>query len=382
MFAVLLSVAMVFTMIPLSAGLAFAEENTDSEAVQDSEPVQDSEAVQDPEEVTLQPLDSTPAAKASGDEVIVGGDSSCKHDWYSYIFSKYLPYDDEFHLRLRSYCHKCDADLGKLEAHNRFSNYVNCIPLDASNHKQIRHCPDCDSDYYEIVEHDLYESASPYNSSYHRTGLECAGCGYKEYYGFEKHRWDSSDESCVRKATLFKKGIIESNCADCYQTMKKNVSWKRGSSYSASYKITYFSNIYRNSKSVTVKIANPAKGAVLKVKIGKKTYKKKITNNKKKIKVKIKKPKKYAQKFTIKLYYKGKLIGVPDSYLIDDIETFDRVLYGKKIKKGMSKKQVRYLYDWGEPRDTASSSGGYTYWYYWSSKYVIFKNGKVKYWYK
>ena len=50
-----------------------------------------------------------------------------------------------------------------------------------------------------------------------------------------------------------------------------------------------------------------------------------------------------------------------------------------KIRKGMTKKQVKYT--WGPPDRKASSSGGWSYWYWDDGSYVDFKHGKVKYWY-
>ncbi len=52
----------------------------------------------------------------------------------------------------------------------------------------------------------------------------------------------------------------------------------------------------------------------------------------------------------------------------------------RSIRKGMTKAQVKRSY-WGPPDDTASSSGGYSYWYYEDGSYIVFKHGKVSYWY-
>ena len=52
----------------------------------------------------------------------------------------------------------------------------------------------------------------------------------------------------------------------------------------------------------------------------------------------------------------------------------------RNIRKGMTKAQVKRTY-WGSPDDTASGSGGWSYWYYDDGSYIGFKNGRVSYWY-
>lgn len=52
----------------------------------------------------------------------------------------------------------------------------------------------------------------------------------------------------------------------------------------------------------------------------------------------------------------------------------------KNVRVGMTKAQVRRSY-WGSPDDTASSSGGWSYWYYDDGSYIAFRYGRVKYWY-
>ena len=220
-----------------------------------------------------------------------------------------------------------------------------------------------------------------YNSNYHDTG----------YSGLELHDYFTDDyeeeeyDNVIKKATLTSKGKCIENCWLCGASRTVRYSWSLDepeSMYNTSYNVIKSTVVYSNSKSVTVWLDHAKKGSVVKVKIGKKTYKKKV-GNKKKIKIKIKNPK-YGSKVRIKVYYKNKLIGKCYYYDSDEGEYCldnDIVYYAKNIKKGMTKKQVKYLYYWGGPDDTASASGGWSYWYYDDGSSIGFKNGKVNYWY-
>ena len=208
--------------------------------------------------------------------------------------------------------------------------------------------------------------------------------GYAGYGNYESHDWSTYGPDVINEATLTSAGTLLYTCWLCKGTKTSTYAWKLESPdsyYYKSYNVTYHSPVYRNSKSITIELDNPIKGSVVKVKIGKKTYKKKV-GIKKKIKIKIKKPK-YGQKVKINVYYKGQCIG--KTYWYEDgeyyLETGETVYYAKDIKKNMTKKQVRNLYYWGGPDDTGSSSGGWSYWYYDDGSYIGFKKGRVKYWY-
>lgn len=207
-------------------------------------------------------------------------------------------------------------------------------------------------------------------------------CVYKCYYCGatkdveETHNWDEGN--CIRQATVFAPAIIRYECWDCKATKDIMKKYSPDSEYSIKYFDDYdeeedeyyecFSTVYRNSKSITIYLEAPLKGGLVQVKFGKKTYTKKITNNSKNIKIKIKKQK-WGKKFTVKVTYKGIKLYSDWSY----------VWYAKKLKKGFTKKQAKYT--WGKPDDTASASGGWSYWYYDDGSYIGFKSGRVRYWY-
>ncbi len=100
---------------------------------------------------------------------------------------------------------------------------------------------------------------------------------------------------------------------------------------------------------------------------GKKTYKATFKN--KKTKIKLKKKLKYGKKYTIRVYYKGKLL----------YKDFDYAYYAKKLKTGMTMKQARWT--WCSSDRKSKSSNGWTYWFYDGGSYIAFKNGRVNYWY-
>ena len=126
--------------------------------------------------------------------------------------------------------------------------------------------------------------------------------------------------------------------------------------------------VYPKTRKLKFDVENVHKGDKIKVKIGKKTYTKKITRNysDKRITVKIKKPKAGSKitywivnKFNQKLTGKGKEV----------------VYKYKKIRKGMTKKQVKLTSGWRYGRKSYTSST--ETWHCGSGKYVIFKNGVV-----
>ena len=196
------------------------------------------------------------------------------------------------------------------------------------------------------------------------------------------HYYDSG--RCIRKATLESYGIMRHECYYCSAYYDRTFSWALSdpdSELYTSYNIINYSDLFPKSKSITVWLDNIKSGSIVKVKVGKKTYKKTVTDSKK-LKIKVKKPK-YGQRVSLNVYYQGNLIG--RGYFDDDGEYClgdeEIVYYARKIKKGMTKKQVRCLFDWGDPSRTASGSGGRAYFYYDDGSVVFFKKGRVKSWY-
>lgn len=136
--------------------------------------------------------------------------------------------------------------------------------------------------------------------------------------------------------------------------------------------------VYRNSKKMKVEAECVHAGDTVIVKIGKKTYKKKIIKNAKKIVYvqKIKKPKKWGKKITITVKNK---FNQTVSY-----ET-DKVFYGSKLKKKMTKKKCLCISGWEDP-NSKTVSGKYTYWWYdddddgYYDSYLKFKGNKLVGW--
>lgn len=133
------------------------------------------------------------------------------------------------------------------------------------------------------------------------------------------------------------------------------------------------SKVYRNSKKMKVTIKNVYKGDKVTIKVGKnKTITKKIKKNKKSITYSIKFKKQTAgRKVVIKVFDKnGKKVK----------SSSKPVYYASKIKRGLTKKQVKLIPGWGSPQNI-EINGKYTIWWYNDySKYVYFKNGKVTGW--
>lgn len=267
----------------------------------------------------------------------INAEETCDHSYYRMIGSE-TEYDNQYHC-FKKECWNCGDIITDKEKHDFWGSSI-----------YSTYCDD----------------------TYHTYEMSCTSCGYTKIIK-EKH--DLFGLGAKRKATLTRNGSLEYVCSNCNSTIYKQVPWKYNAESSVSYDIISHSTVFKNSKSIKVHIKNPAKGAVLKVKIGKKTYRKKINNNSKTIKIKIKKHP-YGKRITINLYYRNKLIGKDKSEDCDD-----HVLFGRSIKKGMSKKKARYLYGWRDYDRTGSSSGGWSYWYYDDGSYVGFKNGKVKFWY-
>ena len=249
------------------------------------------------------------------------------------------------------------------------------ISLGRKEHTLNHKCAYCNGPIYiRRQEHDFKTAYERMNGKYHREIKTCKACKETVTIDNIKHKWKFSE--VIKKATPTSEGKVEDYCTDCRTTRERKVSFGDKDA-STDYEVVTFSPIFRTSKSVTVKLNRPLKGGTVQVKIGKKTYKSKIKNNSKKIKVKIKNPK-MGQKVTVQLLYKNKVLY---SGIGEDNDDDNWVYYAKKIKKGMTMKQVKYTYEWGPTDDTASSSGGWKFWHYDDYSSVSFKNGRVVSWY-
>lgn len=138
-------------------------------------------------------------------------------------------------------------------------------------------------------------------------------------------------------------------------------------------KEVHANRFYAKSRYVKGYIRGAFKGEKIKVKIGSKTYTAKVKRTAGKYKFKIRIGK-HTPGQTVKIQLCSKTGDVMYTYTGD-------LYYAKDIGKGYTKKQVKWTYYWGSPDDTASSSDGWSYWYYDDGSYIGFKNGKVKYWY-
>lgn len=118
--------------------------------------------------------------------------------------------------------------------------------------------------------------------------------------------------------------------------------------------------VYRDSRTIICRITGARKGDILKIKVGKKTYKKKIKSKKKTQKVKISiKPVKAGTKI-IAVYY--------DKYKKKKDSLKDMVYYGNDIYVGMSGSDA-LLTTWGEPVRKNYYGGRWVQW--------VFKKGRT-----
>lgn len=175
------------------------------------------------------------------------------------------------------------------------------------------------------------------------------------------------------------------------------ISVKAGSVKFSSYQC-------KGEKYIQVKTANVKKGDRLVLKYNGKSYNYKFKRNYKKQYVWWKTPAlKTGKHMSVTLYNKN------NQFLDRDR---DVVYYYYKLRKGMTKKQVKktpfyyeYVYDWsyvydydlerytkeieededdmgmGCPDDIKYSSNGYSYWFWDNGSELVFKNGKLLYWY-
>lgn len=303
-----------------------------------------------------------------------------EHDWFrEYSGDKEI--DGTYHL-LEYRCFYCNETKMVREKHS-LDNYLWTTELNNMYHNRYYECYICNGQACVKKKHNWRATSYVYrlNSSFHNRVYKCHECGIlKEFKQAHKYNY----KYVYKKATLFSQGKKAYLC-DCGREIYKKFSWCRciNAKLCTSYDIKSHSILYKNSKYLTVKLKTPLKGALIKVKIGKKIYKKKISNKSKTVKIRIKNPP-YGKRIDMWVYYKGKYIG--DDICGWDGETneyteYDYVYYAKDIRKGMTKNQVRNTYYWGGTSDTASASGGWSYWYYDDGSYIAFKNGKVYYWY-
>ena len=289
------------------------------------------------------------------------------HDWFEDYDTEYV--DSDYHKRLYT-CNDCGATKFIKEKHD-WSDGYDTEYVDSAYHKRLYTCNDCGATKFIKEKHDWSDGyATEYtDSTYHKKQYTCNDCN-AQIWRKEKHSLVSYDSYVSKSATLYSKGTIRYNCEECGTYIPRTIKWKYDGEGCSSYDFQH-STIYKNSKCVYITLDSPIKNAVLKVKIGKKTYTTKIKKQTKKVKVKIRRPA-YGSKINIVLTYKGKVVG-------KDKEPKDVVWYASHVKNNMTKNQVKYT--WGTPERTSSSSGGWNFWYYGDGSYVGFKKGKVKYWY-
>lgn len=265
-----------------------------------------------------------------------------------------------------------------------YSNNYDAIDLDSNYHGYAEECSECGLIRYEKEEHEWYdEDEGTYkkcDANHHYALYECISCEHKEYFKKEHHFKYSK---LIQWATPKYNGLFQYKCTDCGYIYKKKIKW----SYSkvnqcvdgyASYDVGSRNNIYCNTKYITLKTYSYDKGYIFKIKVGKKTYTKKMNGRTNKYRFRIKKPS-YGSKINVGIYYKGKRVGK------DESKAYNKVLYAKNMKTGMTKRQLkctyRFLNHWGNPSSSATSTGGWSYWYYDDGSYILFRHGKVKGWY-
>ena len=285
--------------------------------------------------------------------------------------SEYL--DNDHHLK----SYKCEVCKGITKIQKPHTPVAMSFEkYDKTYHKVGYYCSStdgdaCNHDLDDVLEKHVYDDTCGYqrvDDNYHAYILKCSICSETTTGAKSAHNW--SFYRAVQEATPTTPGIGEFKCYTCGATTNKQILY--GSGFGDADYDVYISSVFSNSKSITVRISHPLKGGTLQVKIGKKTYKKKIKNNSTKIKIKLKKKPKWGQKITAKFSYNGKVVGSETDY----------VYFSKKIRKGMTQKQVAYTVGWGDNDCTvSSSSGGWKFWHYEDGSMVAFKGGKVKYWY-
>jgi hypothetical protein len=132
--------------------------------------------------------------------------------------------------------------------------------------------------------------------------------------------------------------------------------------------------VFRKTKKMTVTLKNVHKGDYVAINVAGKKYKKKITKDAatKKYIIKLKSNKSFGgSKVKVVVYNKYK----------QKLRTHSKpIYYASKIKRGFTKKQVKFTTGWGPP-ENIDTYGKYTTWWYGDySRYVYFYNGNVTGW--
>ena len=137
-------------------------------------------------------------------------------------------------------------------------------------------------------------------------------------------------------------------------------------------------DITKKSKKIWVTVHNVHKGDIIKVRIGKKTYKYKVKANAKKVKPKFKiKKSKAGKTITVKAYNRFN----------QKLDSFSSVVYySLKLKKKMTKKQCKLVPGWEYPDEVYVNGNWTTWWYdknydgYADEAYLQFYKGKLRGW--
>lgn len=284
--------------------------------------------------------------------------------------SSYIPDNDNDHKHNSIYkCIDCNANVAKKEGHSFCSWDEKYSDIDSTYHYFEYKCRYCNTHFKEKEKHSFSDSSftySPCDSTYHYRVSTCYGCGRTKKVKQEHHFFTFPD--VIKKATPISKGTMRYDCTICNNDVYKTISWSR---YGDGCVDNAFNHepISRSTTKLKIHLKFPLKGAVIKAKIGKKSYRKKITNNSKEIKIHIGHHH-YGEKYSIKIYYNGKKI------VYDDCTHIHRVLYTLYMRKGLTKKQASYT-SWGFPYKTTN-----TYWRWGHGHIAYFKNGRVTHWRK
>lgn len=204
---------------------------------------------------------------------------------------------------------------------------------------------------------------------------------YKYQFAFRKGskgKWEKLSYGKARSVFIYDIARNKTIYAKvrCYKETngkKKYGEWSPVVKTSTHDKEVHVKNIYAKNKYVKGYLRGAIKGEKIVVKVGKKTYSATVN--------------KTSKKYPFKIYIGNHKPGITvKTYLRtatkDTVFTSsDTLYYAYKIKKGFTKKQVKWTKTWGSPSDTASAANGWSYWYYDDGSEIDFKNGKVYWWY-
>lgn len=243
----------------------------------------------------------------------------------------------------------------------------------------------CEEKDYE-PEHEYYNNGKYYDSDgYILKSVEIQARKEKGNYRYQfafregsKGKWEKFSYGKDRSVFIYdlaknKTIFVKVRCYKEANGKKKYGKWSPIAKTSTHDKEVHVNNIYARNGYVKGYLKGAIKGEKIVVKAGKKTYTATVkkTSNKYNFKINISR---HTPGITVKTY----LCTATKDILFTSSDT---LYYASKIKKGFTKKQVKYTRYWGSPDDTASSSGGWSYWYYDDGSSVTFKNGKVVNWY-